>query len=106
MRRLKLRFGLLLFTVTLLTFNNVSATKGGKLKMWYNKPATVWNEALPVGNGRLGAMVYGDPVNEKVQLNEDTFWSGCPSRNDNVDALNALPQVRQLIFDGKFKEAE
>lgn len=106
MTKLKLRFGLLLFTITLLTFNSVSATKGGKLKMWYDKPAAVWNEALPVGNGRLGAMVYGDPVNEKIQLNEDTFWSGGPSRNDNTDALKALPQVRQLIFDGKFKEAE
>lgn len=95
-----------LSALILLTFSNVSATKGGKLKMWYDKPATVWNEALPVGNGRLGAMIYGDPVNEKVQLNEDTFWSGGPSRNDNPNALKALPQIRQLIFDGKFKEAE
>lgn len=81
-------------------------TKGGKLTMWYDKPATVWNEALPVGNGRLGAMIYGDPVNEKLQLNEETFWSGGPSRNDNPKALSALPEIRSLIFDGKFKEAE
>ncbi len=81
-------------------------TKGGKLTMWYDKPAAVWNEALPVGNGRLGAMIYGDPVNEIIQLNEETFWSGGPSRNDNPNALSALPEIRRLIFDGKSKEAE
>lgn len=79
---------------------------GGKLKMWYDKPATVWNEALPVGNGRLGAMIYGDPVTERIQLNEETFWSGGPSRNDNPRALEALPEIRQLIFEGKYQEAE
>ena len=74
--------------------------------MWYDKPASVWNEALPVGNGRLGAMVYGGPGNERIQLNEETFWSGGPSRNDNPDALKVLPEVRRLIFDGQFFEAE
>ena len=82
------------------------AQQGGKLTMWYSKPAAVWNEALPVGNGRLAAMIYGDPATEKIQLNEGTFWSGGPSRNDNPDALKALPVVRQLIFEGKYSEAE
>jgi alpha-L-fucosidase 2 len=82
------------------------AEQGQQLKMWYDKPATVWNEALPVGNGRLAAMIFGDPVNEKIQLNEGTFWSGGPSRNDNPDALGALSEVRQLIFDGKYSDAE
>lgn len=82
------------------------AQKGGKLKMWYDKPATVWNEALPVGNGRLGAMVFGNPAIEKIQLNEATFWSGGPSRNDNPHALQALPEVRKLIFEGNYFEAE
>ncbi len=85
---------------------NLLAQSGGNLKLWYNKPATVWNEALPAGNGRLGAMVYGDPVNEKIQLNEETFWSGGPSRNDNPDALGALPEIRKQIFGGNYKEAE
>ncbi|MBZ4677326.1 MAG: Alpha-L-fucosidase [Anaerophaga sp.] len=76
------------------------------LKLWYDKPANVWNEALPIGNGRLGAMVFGDPANEKIQLNEETFWSGGPSHNDNPKALKALPKVRQLIFEGKYYEAE
>lgn len=92
--------------ILLLAFSSVNAQQGGKLKMWYDKPATVWNEALPVGNGRLGAMIYGNPVNEKIQLNEATFWSGGPSRNDNSKALSALPDVRKLIFEGKFYDAE
>lgn len=61
---------------------------------------------MPVGNGRLGAMVYGNPSKEDIQLNELTVWAGQPNRNDNPDAKAALPQVRQLIFDGKYKEAQ
>jgi alpha-L-fucosidase 2 len=77
------------------------------LALWYNKPSgTTWENALPIGNGRLGAMVYGNVEKEIVQLNEHTFWSGSPNRNDNPDALMALPKLRQLIFDGKQKEAE
>jgi alpha-L-fucosidase 2 len=52
------------------------AQKGGKYKLWYDKPAKQWVEALPVGNGNIAAMVYGDPYQEKLQLNEGTFWSG------------------------------
>lgn len=82
------------------------AQKSSPLVLWYNKPAVVWNEALPLGNGRLGAMVFGDPHTETIQLNEITFWSGGPCRNDNPDALEALPRIRQLIFERKYKEAE
>jgi alpha-L-fucosidase 2 len=106
MKQIKLKSTAWLFAYTLLLSSHVSATEDGNLKMWYDKPAKVWNEALPVGNGRLGAMVYGDPVNEKIQLNEETFWSGGPSRNDNSNALNALPEIRRLIFQGKYSEAE
>lgn len=77
------------------------------LKLWYNKPSgQTWENALPVGNGRLGAMVYGNVPRETLQLNEHTVWSGGPNRNDNPDALAALPEVRRLIFEGKQKEAE
>ncbi|HZI53108.1 MAG TPA: glycoside hydrolase family 95 protein, partial [Chitinophagaceae bacterium] len=76
------------------------------LKLWYKQPAKEWVEALPVGNGRLGAMVYGDPWKEKLQLNESTVWAGQPNRNDNPDAKAALPEVRKLIFEGKYKEAQ
>lgn len=76
------------------------------LKLWYSKPAKEWVEALPLGNGRLGAMVFGNPVKDRIQLNEQTIWGGGPNRNDNPDALKALPEVRQLIFDGKNQEAQ
>ncbi|GAB3509411.1 glycoside hydrolase family 95 protein [Spirosoma knui] len=66
----------------------------------------MWENALPIGNGRLGAMVYGNVARETIQLNEHTVWSGGPNRNDNPDALAALPEIRKLIFDGKQKEAE
>jgi len=77
-----------------------------QLKLWYNQPAKNWNEALPLGNGRLGAMVFGNPMNERIQLNENTLYTGSPNRNDNPNAKEALPKVRKLIFEGKFKEAQ
>ncbi|MBN1768150.1 MAG: glycoside hydrolase family 95 protein [Prolixibacteraceae bacterium] len=76
------------------------------LKLWYDEPASMWEEALPVGNGRLGAMVFGIPGEENIQLNENTIWTGGPNRNDNPNALEALPEIRQLIFDGKYNEAQ
>ena len=83
-----------------------SQTKPG-LKLWYNKPSgSVWENALPVGNGRLGAMIFGNVEKETIQLNEHTVWSGSPNRNDNPLALDSLSLMRQLIFDGKQKDAE
>lgn len=77
------------------------------LTLWYNSPAgKVWENALPIGNGRLGAMVFGNVEQETIQLNEHTVWSGSPHRNDNHEALASLPTLRQLIWDGKQKEAE
>ncbi|SFW52419.1 alpha-L-fucosidase 2 [Sinomicrobium oceani] len=76
------------------------------MKLWYDRPASDWNEALPLGNGRLGAMVFGDPAIERLQLNEETIWAGSPNNNANPDALKALPEVRKLIFEGKYKEAD
>ncbi len=83
-----------------------SAQSDSLLKLWYNQPAGEWVEALPVGNGRLGAMVYGNPFKEIIQLNETTVWAGQPNRNDNPDAKDALPEVRKLIFEGKYNEAQ
>jgi len=82
-----------------------AAKAQSSLTLWYNKPATQWVEALPVGNGRLAAMVYGNPGSELIRLNENTVWSGSPNRNENPHALAALPEIRQLIFEGKMKEA-
>jgi alpha-L-fucosidase 2 len=89
-----------------IVYANTAAQNDPLLKLWYNQPAKQWVEALPVGNGRLGAMVFGDPVNEVIQLNENTVWAGGPNRNDNPDAKAALPEIRKLIFEGKYKEAQ
>ncbi|MEZ0182303.1 glycoside hydrolase N-terminal domain-containing protein [Flavobacterium oncorhynchi] len=83
-----------------------SATAQSDLKLWYDKPAAIWNEALPLGNGRLGAMVFGDPAVERLQLNEETIWAGSPNSNAHSKSIEALPKVRQLIFDGKFDQAQ
>ena len=78
----------------------------GDLKLWYDKPAGgVWEAALPLGNGRLAAMLYGNPGREVLKLNEATIWSGSPSRNDGKDALAVLPEVRKLIFEDNYTAA-
>ncbi len=76
------------------------------LKIWFNRPAETWNDALPVGNGRLGAMVFGGIEKERLQLNEESVWSGAPRWDANPDALKNLPEVRKLLFEGKYAEAE
>ena len=75
------------------------------LLLWYDKPAQEWTEALPIGNGRLGAMIFGNPAAEQLQLNEDTLYAGRPYDPNNPEALKALPEARRLIFEGKYKEA-
>jgi alpha-L-fucosidase 2 len=96
-----------LFVGLLFLITNCFAQKQQDLKLWYNKPAgDVWENALPIGNGFLGAMVYGNVDTETIQLNEYTVWSGSPNRNDNPLALDSLAEIRKLIFEGKQKEAE
>jgi alpha-L-fucosidase 2 len=75
------------------------------LRLWYRQPAGAWTEALPVGNGRLGAMLFGRVGQERLQLNEDTLWAGSPYDPVNPDAAAALPEVRALLAAGKYKEA-
>ena len=74
-------------------------------RLWYRQPAARWEEALPIGNGRLGCMVFGRVAQERLQLNEDTLWAGAPYNPDSPEALDALPELRQLIAGGRFKEA-
>ena len=74
--------------------------------LWYQQPASEWTEALPIGNGRLGAMVFGGTAQERLQLNEGTLWAGQPYDPVNPLARTALPEVRRLIFEGKYDEAE
>ena len=75
-------------------------------RLWYNTPAQTWTQALPVGNGVIGGMVYGTPAVERIQLNEETIWAGQPNNVVNPHAKDALPEVRRLIFEGKYKEAQ
>lgn len=79
---------------------------GNKHLLWYDKPAATWTEALPIGNSRLGAMVYGTPATERLQLNEETIWAGRPNNNPNPEAKEYLPKVRELVWKGKYKEAQ
>jgi len=76
------------------------------LSLWYAQPARHWTEALPIGNGRLGAMVFGGVATERLQLNEDTLWSGHPKDCDNPEALAYLPQVREAVFAGDYAHAD
>ncbi|MCR5227227.1 MAG: glycoside hydrolase family 95 protein [Eubacterium sp.] len=75
-------------------------------KISFDSPAKDWNEALPIGNGKLGGMVFGSPYIERIQLNEDSIWSGGPRDRINPSALEKLPEIRELIFNGHIKEAQ
>jgi alpha-L-fucosidase 2 len=83
-----------------------STSAWSDLKLWYRQPAADWNEALPIGNGNLGAMVFGGIKSERLQLNEDTVWAGEKRDRNNPAGLKNLPEVRRLLFAGKPKEAE
>lgn len=83
-----------------------AAASAGAQRLWYRQPAEVWTEALPVGNGPLGAMVFGGTAKERLQLNEDTLWSGGPYDPVNPAAHTALPPVRRLIEEEHFAEAQ
>jgi alpha-L-fucosidase 2 len=76
------------------------------MKLQYNSPAREWTEALPIGNGRLGAMLFGGVEQERIQLNEDTLWSGGPKNWNNPEAKEVLPEVRRLISEGQYEEAD
>ncbi|HEY8413087.1 MAG TPA: glycoside hydrolase family 95 protein [Pyrinomonadaceae bacterium] len=82
-----------------------TAEKSDELALWYDKPASDWTDALPIGNGRLGAMIFGGVGSEQIQLNEDTLYGGSPYDPNNPEALKALPEARRLIFAGRYREA-
>ncbi|HAN00323.1 MAG TPA: glycoside hydrolase family 95 protein [Sediminibacterium sp.] len=95
-----------LFALISLSFKNDNNERFSPNELSYNQPATSWVSALPIGNGRLGAMVFGNPDQEQIQLNENTVWAGSPYRNDNPKIAGSLEHLRKLIFDDKFVEAE
>jgi alpha-L-fucosidase 2 len=80
-------------------------TADANLKLWYNKPASIWEEALPLGNAKTGAMVFGGITKERFQLNDNTLWSGYPNPGNNPDAPKYLPVVRELVFAGNYDSA-
>jgi alpha-L-fucosidase 2 len=93
------------WVLMMLCFTGLPAKAQQELTLWYNKPSADWNAALPIGNGRLGAMIFGGPAVDRLQLNEETVWAGSPNNNPNPLALQALPEVRRLVFEGKNQEA-
>ena len=74
--------------------------------LWYRQPAAAWLQAMPLGNGMMGAMVFGGVPQERIALNDSTFWSGRPHTYDNPDAFKYFPQIRDLVFADKFQDAE
>jgi len=78
----------------------------GDMKLWYRQPASKWLEAMPIGNGLMGAMIFGGTHEERIALNESSFWSGRPHDYNNPEAIKYFPQIRDLVFAGKFQEAE
>ncbi len=96
----------LLILMIMVSCQQQEPTKPNYLKLWYDKPASVWDEALPIGNGRMGAMIFGNPSKEHVQLNEETIWAGEPGNNLPEGFKDILPEARRLILEGEYKEAE
>ena len=84
----------------------VMAGESGAAHLWYNQPAGQWTDALPIGNGRLGAMVFGGVPEERIQFNEDTLWRGQPHDYVRAGAREHLAEIRKLLFDGKIQAAE
>ena len=102
---MKKEISVLLTSVCLLLFTENATTTN--LKLWYNQPATDWErEALPLGNGRLGAMVYGIPKNEIIQLNEESIWAGPPVPEANPNSYRHIVQARKLCFEGNYVECQ
>lgn len=93
-------------TAPLWTSEESFAETSSNTFLWWSKPAEKWSEAIPIGNGRLGAMVYGIPFEERIALNEDTLWSGEPRDLQNYEAIRYLAQIKKLLLDDKTAEAE
>jgi alpha-L-fucosidase 2 len=102
--KLKILFASLL-VVSLLSYFPVRGAETNTLKLWFAQPAEKWTDALPIGNGRMGAMIFGGVTDERIQFNEDTLWKGQPHDYVRAGAREQLPEIRSLLFDGKADEA-
>ena len=96
----------MLLTLAFAALEPARAAPAQDMRLWYRQPAVKWLEALPLGNGLMGAMVFGGTCQERIALNESSFWSGRPHDYDDPDANNYFPRIRDLVFAGKFQEAE
>ena len=96
---------LLALAIILLVMSCTAREEKSALKLWYDRPAGTWNEALPVGNGRLGAMVFGGVTEDRIQFNEETLWTGAPNDYAHKGAVNYLEEIRQLLREGKQEKA-
>ncbi|MCQ2067634.1 MAG: glycoside hydrolase family 95 protein [Bacteroidaceae bacterium] len=96
----------LLFTVVTLISLSCTSQTDTDLKLWYDAPARQWTDALPLGNGRLGAMIFGTPAQERIQINEETIWGGGPHNNVNYDAKDGLEQIRTALWEGRRSDAQ
>jgi alpha-L-fucosidase 2 len=96
---------ILVFPITFLFYSNSVEDESKALKLWYNNPASQWLEALPMGNGRLGGMVFGGPSKEHIQFNEDSLWTGIPRDYANPTAFESLSEIRNLLFEGRQQDA-
>ena len=102
-----LTFGIAaMIALNVLTLCAAADNASDMLRLWYDEPAAQWSESLPVGNGSFGGMVFGGVAKERIQFNEDTLWTGIPRDYSNAQAYQYLDQMRQLVFDGKAREAE
>lgn len=95
---------LLIALVTMISFS--CSSQNNDLKLWYDTPASQWTDALPLGNGRLGAMVFGTPAQERIQINEETIWGGGPHNNVNYAAKDGLDKIRQALWEGRRSDAQ
>lgn len=103
---MKLNLALFISVLTLFTLSCSNPEKSSSWKLWYDKPAQKWTEALPIGNGRLGAMVFGGTAKEQIQFNEETLWTGEPRDYANPGSWQYLEEIRNLLKQGKQAEAE
>ncbi|MBR4842530.1 MAG: glycoside hydrolase family 95 protein [Bacteroidaceae bacterium] len=99
------------FFIAVLSLLSVSCSSGNRgnsdnLKLWYDAPSRQWTDALPLGNGRLGAMVFGTPAQERIQINEETIWGGGPHNNVNYAAKDGLEEIRQALWEGRRSDAQ
>ena len=92
--------------MALAVFASTAWADAGPMVLWYTRPAEKWTEALPIGNGRFGAMVFGGTASERIQFNDDTLWIGSPHDYSHQGAAEYLPEIRRLLFEGKQREAE